>query len=99
MVEISVITATCDHCGKSIELAPLDFPEQYGWYYGWYISYDWTTCTCPECNRKQGVFDNLDKLEAIGKPMDSTVNEQEHEDPDSYWLRMIELRDKGCGIQ
>ena len=68
MVEVSVITATCDSCGRSIEIEPYDFPEQYGWYYGWYISYDWTNCTCPSCNEKYGVFDKLDLIETRSKP-------------------------------
>ena len=63
MVEISVITATCDHCGKSIDLDVLDFPEQVGWYYGWYLSYDWEYCACPSCNYKYGGFDLLDQIE------------------------------------
>ena len=52
--------ATCDHCGRSIELDVQDFPGQLGWYYGWYLSYDCEYCACPSCVHKYGGFGLLE---------------------------------------
>lgn len=38
-------------------------------------------------------YDGLCKADTVNKPTAKQV--EEHEDPDSYWLRMLEVRDKG----
>ena len=38
-------------------------------------------------------YDDMCKADTLDKPTAKQV--EEHEDPDSYWLRMLEVRDKG----